>query len=271
MSQAQVPFGDHHSSILDHVAVAVPTWEDGFAPFISDLGGRWFSGGDVGEFAPCQLSFQDDMKIELLRPGSDGAGFVNRFLERSGPGPHHVTFHVPDIEAFVAGCTDLGYGIMPGVLDLPGRRECFVHPKETGFGTLLQAIETAERNASPPPAGWPEPTAPQCAFVWAALVVPSVASAIELFDGVLAGRVSEARGDEWALVEWNPSRRLLLVAASGERRPGIHHLLFADAGQAIPDPADVLARPPPDPHPTTGVSIILPARVGPQDRRAEGD
>jgi methylmalonyl-CoA/ethylmalonyl-CoA epimerase len=70
---------------LDHLAIGVEHWPDAYPRFVADLGGRWSHGGDAGGYAPCQLSYGDGMRLELIAPSS-ADGFMRRFLERSGPG-----------------------------------------------------------------------------------------------------------------------------------------------------------------------------------------
>lgn len=222
---------------------------------IGDFGGRWHRGGDVGQFAPCQLVFADGMKIELLQPGTSGTGFVTRFLERGGSGPHHLTFKVEDLDRFIEGCRDFGFEVLPAFLEIPGRRESFVHPKQSGFGTLLQAIENEERYEQPgnPPPGVPVSPRYPCAIAWVALTVSDVDLStrffVEVLDGsVTSGAVAEGTDSSgWRLVEWAPGRRLLVMShdLAPRTRPGaaVDHLLIVDAGQPLPDPGTMLTHP----------------------------
>ncbi len=228
--------------VFDHVAIGVRSWQDGFPVLIDQLGGRWSRGGVAGDFAPCQLDYADEMKVELLQPG-EIPGFVERFLERNGPGAHHLTWHVPDLDAFIDGCGALGLEVLPDHLDLPGRREAFVHPRVSGFGTLLQAIESADLYGAPQP--WPSdippPTVETRALMWVALGVPDLALARALFEGVLDGR-TVAEGAGWSLITWEPGRRLLVLDADAHTAglAGVHHLLFGPANGATPEVKTIL-------------------------------
>jgi methylmalonyl-CoA/ethylmalonyl-CoA epimerase len=76
--------------------------------------------------------------IELLA-SADPESPIGRFLERHGPGIHHICFRVPDLEAALARCRAAGYRLIdeaprPGA---DGRRVAFVHPKATA-GILLE-------------------------------------------------------------------------------------------------------------------------------------
>ncbi|MDZ7678606.1 MAG: VOC family protein [Acidimicrobiales bacterium] len=223
--------------LFDHVAIVVDSWRDGFSMLVDRLGGRWCRGGAAGDFAPCQFAFVDDMKVELLQPG-EVEGFVERFLERQGPGAHHLTWHVPDLDDFIAGCDLLGLEVMPDHLDLPGRREAFVHPKVSGFGTLVQAIESDERydEAQSHPPDIPLPTGEPMELVWVALAVPDLDLATAFFGRTVSGtRLASGRG--WSIMTWERGRRLLFLDM-GVRHlegPGVDHLCFAPSGGAIPE------------------------------------
>jgi methylmalonyl-CoA/ethylmalonyl-CoA epimerase len=79
--------------------------------------------------------------VELLQPlHPDGP--VARFLERRGPGIHHICFKVPDLDAALARCRAHGYQLIdeqprPGAA---GHRVAFMHPKSTS-GILLELTE----------------------------------------------------------------------------------------------------------------------------------
>jgi len=76
--------------------------------------------------------------LELLEP-TDPASPVARFLEKRGPGLHHLCFAVQDIHkamasAKAAGLAPLDQAPRPGA---GGAQVCFFHPKSTG-GVLVE-------------------------------------------------------------------------------------------------------------------------------------
>ena len=81
--------------------------------------------------------------VELLRPlGPDTA--VGRFLERRGPGLHHVAYRVDDIDAELARLASDGVELIdreprPGIR---GSRVAFLHPRATG-GALSELVQPA--------------------------------------------------------------------------------------------------------------------------------
>src|SRR3990172_4107073 len=83
--------------VLDHVAFGVPE-VDAVAPFlVGELGGRPYEGGPGLGFLWWQWSFAGGGRVEVIAPHGPPGGFVHRFLERHGPGVHHVTFKVPEL------------------------------------------------------------------------------------------------------------------------------------------------------------------------------
>ncbi|MGP4026053.1 VOC family protein [Actinomadura sp. 3N407] len=66
--------------------------------------------------------------------------FIERFLNRSGPAAHHVTFEVADWDAAMAACEHHGtptFDDNEGSTDGAAWRDTFIHPKHTG-GVLVQ-------------------------------------------------------------------------------------------------------------------------------------
>ena len=83
-----------------------------------------------------------DVEIEFMRPTAHD-GPVAKFLEKRGPGIHHISLQVPDLAAALSECQRYGYRLIdkkprPGA---GGRPVAFVHPKATG-GILLELTES---------------------------------------------------------------------------------------------------------------------------------
>jgi methylmalonyl-CoA epimerase len=88
-----------------------------------------------------------ESEIELLEPTRPD-GPVARFLEKRGPGIHHLALRVSGIEAMArrleaAGCQPLGE-ISVGAR---GKRILFFHPSTTG-GVLLELCEPRQSQGS---------------------------------------------------------------------------------------------------------------------------
>lgn len=79
------------------------------------------------------------LRWEVIQPVGDSS-FVQRFLDRRGPGIHHVTFEVGDWDRALAACAAHGvtvFGEQDGVTEGARWREAFIHPRQTG-GMLVQ-------------------------------------------------------------------------------------------------------------------------------------
>lgn len=82
-----------------------------------------------------------DAEVELLAPVRTDSP-IAKFLERRGPGIHHICYRVPDLDAALASCRAAGYRLVDEVprMGAGGRRIAFVHPKGTA-GILLELTE----------------------------------------------------------------------------------------------------------------------------------
>jgi methylmalonyl-CoA/ethylmalonyl-CoA epimerase len=83
-----------------------------------------------------------ESNIELISPrGNDG---LVKFLEKRGPGLHHIAIEVEGIEGALAFLKAMG---VPLIDEAPragarGHKVAFVHPKATG-GVLVELVEPA--------------------------------------------------------------------------------------------------------------------------------
>ena len=93
---------------IHHVGIAVPSIDDAMHFYGDKLG---LSIVDTVEMPDRQLKVvfvkAENTLIELLEPtGIDST--VSRFLERRGPGLHHLCFGTPDIRAHLRDLRDKG-------------------------------------------------------------------------------------------------------------------------------------------------------------------
>jgi methylmalonyl-CoA epimerase len=82
--------------------------------------------------------------VELLSPlGPDTP--VGKFLQRSGPGLHHVAYRVDDIDAALAELERRGVRMIDTEprIGIRNSRVAFCHPKATG-SVLTEIVEPAE-------------------------------------------------------------------------------------------------------------------------------
>lgn len=83
----------------------------------------------------------EDGYLELLEP-AESTGPIHAFLERRGPGIHHVAFAVDDIAETIAHLRDHDVEVID---DAPrrgawGHTVAFVHPRAMG-GVLIEFVE----------------------------------------------------------------------------------------------------------------------------------
>jgi methylmalonyl-CoA/ethylmalonyl-CoA epimerase len=84
-----------------------------------------------------------DSHIELIAPLGPESG-VAKFLERRGPGLHHVAYRVDGIEAALAALAAAGVRLIDATprAGIRGSRVAFLHPASTG-GVLTEIVEPA--------------------------------------------------------------------------------------------------------------------------------
>jgi methylmalonyl-CoA/ethylmalonyl-CoA epimerase len=125
---------------IAHVGVAVPDLDAALAFYRDVLGLSPHPAEQVDGAAIVSLPFGDS-DVELLAP-LHANGPIARFLERRGPGIHHICYRVADLDAALAACRAAGYRLVDDVprTGAGGRRIAFVHPKATA-GILLELTE----------------------------------------------------------------------------------------------------------------------------------
>jgi methylmalonyl-CoA epimerase len=82
--------------------------------------------------------------VELLRPLTPDTP-VGKYLEKRGPGLHHVAYAVGDIDDVLAKLKDSGVELIDSEprVGIRDSRVAFVHPRSTG-GVLTEIVQPAE-------------------------------------------------------------------------------------------------------------------------------
>jgi len=82
-----------------------------------------------------------DSEIELVQPTTDDSGLA-RYLEKRGPGMHHICLEVDDIDGMLAQLKEKGIQLIneEAKVGSDGRRYAFVHPKSTS-GVMVELYE----------------------------------------------------------------------------------------------------------------------------------
>jgi methylmalonyl-CoA epimerase len=130
---------------LEHVAIAVEDLEAAVSVFSAILG-RPDSGRELVESEQVRIAFFDvgGCRLELLAATTQESP-VGRFLDRRGPGIHHIALEVADIDDALERCRAAG---LQTVGEAPrqgagGRRIAFLHPRSTG-GILVELSESVD-------------------------------------------------------------------------------------------------------------------------------
>jgi methylmalonyl-CoA/ethylmalonyl-CoA epimerase len=131
---------------LDHVGIAVASLDEAI-PFYRDVVGMPLvhreTVGDQGVDAVLFDVGDSDSHVELIAPlGPESV--VARFLERRGPGLHHVAYRVEDIDATLAVLAAAGVKLIDERprIGVRGTRVAFLHPSSTA-GVLTEIVQIA--------------------------------------------------------------------------------------------------------------------------------
>jgi methylmalonyl-CoA/ethylmalonyl-CoA epimerase len=123
---------------VDHVGIAVESVADA-EPVLLALGCEKLIDDTVGdEFRWVYFALGDGSRIELIEPVADDS-FLTEFLDEHGPGLHHVTLEVADLDAVAAHLAEGGLRVVDR-REFDDYVEAFVSPRNP-TGTLFQLME----------------------------------------------------------------------------------------------------------------------------------
>ena len=129
---------------IDHVGVAVDDLDEAVALYSERLGMPVEHRETVEEQGiEAVLLGIGEGHIELLRPLAAETP-VGRFLDRNGPGLHHVAYETNDIQSALDAARAAGLRLIDEVprTGIRNSRVAFLHPKSTG-GVLTELVEAA--------------------------------------------------------------------------------------------------------------------------------
>ncbi len=131
-------------SHIDHIGIAVHSIEEA-SQFYRDVLGLEFSGiEEIPDQKVRILFFQiGEVRIELLEPTSNDSP-VARYLDKRGPGLHHIAYRVDDLNATLAALKSAGVKLID---ESPrdgahGMKIAFAHPAST-TGVLTEFCQSA--------------------------------------------------------------------------------------------------------------------------------
>jgi methylmalonyl-CoA/ethylmalonyl-CoA epimerase len=127
---------------IDHIGVATDDLDGALALYEGTLG-MPVAHRETVESQGVEAVLLDvgDGHVELLRPLTPDTP-VGRYLDKTGPGLHHVAYAVDDIEGVLGKLKEAGIELIDtepraGIRD---SRVAFVHPRSTG-GVLTEIVE----------------------------------------------------------------------------------------------------------------------------------
>jgi methylmalonyl-CoA/ethylmalonyl-CoA epimerase len=127
---------------IDHIGIATYQLDEALAVWRNALGLELESTEDVtNQGVRVAMLPIGETHIELLEPLSENSP-VGKFLERRGPGIHHIAIRVADIRASLAQLKEKGSRLIDEAPRL-GARGClvaFVHPSSAN-GVLLELVQ----------------------------------------------------------------------------------------------------------------------------------
>ena len=130
---------------IDHIGVAVEDLDEAIRLYGERLGMPLQHRETVEEQGvEAVLLGVGESHVELLRPLAPDTA-VGKFLERSGPGLHHVAYGTDDIQSALDDVRSAGLQLIDEQprIGIRGSRVAFLHPKSTG-GVLTELVEAAE-------------------------------------------------------------------------------------------------------------------------------
>jgi methylmalonyl-CoA/ethylmalonyl-CoA epimerase len=125
---------------IAHLGIAVESL-DAILPFYRDILGMPEVPLDNADGATIAGVAAGESLVELLEHQESDSP-IGKFLQKRGPGIHHICFAVDDIDATLERCRAHGIQLIDQVprIGAEGKRIAFLHPKST-HGVLVELSE----------------------------------------------------------------------------------------------------------------------------------
>jgi len=127
---------------INHIAIVVPDVEEALS-FYQDALGLKLSHVEPNEEQGVVVAFLPTGKseVELVEPVDTHTG-VARFLNKRGPGLHHICFEVDDMQATLARLDAKGVELInrEPIIGTGGKKTAFIHPR-SACGVLIELYE----------------------------------------------------------------------------------------------------------------------------------
>lgn len=130
---------------ISHIGIAVTSIDEAL-PFYTEVLGLELEGTEVVEEQKVKVAFLaiGESRIELLEPTAPDSP-VAKFLEKHGPGVHHLAYQVEGLEERLAALKGQGVRLIDETPRTGAHhtRIAFLHPKASG-GVLTELCESGD-------------------------------------------------------------------------------------------------------------------------------
>jgi methylmalonyl-CoA/ethylmalonyl-CoA epimerase len=135
-----MPPSTRRGARIAHVGIAVRAIDE-LLPFYRELLGLDDHPLENSDGARIAGLSAGDSLVELLESTSPDSP-ISRFIDRRGPGIHHICFAVHDLDDVLARCRAKGVKLIDDTprMGAEGKRIAFLHPASTG-GVLIELTE----------------------------------------------------------------------------------------------------------------------------------
>lgn len=126
---------NHVGLVVDDIEEALKFWRDGLGLSVSHVEDVPDQGSVIAFLSA------GSQEVELVKPTEADSG-IARYLEKHGPGIHHLCLEVGDIRACLERLADQGVELInpEPVVGTGGKLIAFIHPKST-HGVLVELYE----------------------------------------------------------------------------------------------------------------------------------
>lgn len=118
---------------IEHIGIAVKSLEESIPYYEGVLGLKCYAVEEVADQKVKTAFFMvGQTKIELLE-STDPEGPIGKFVEKKGPGVHHIAFAVDDIQKMLDHASEKGVQLIDKAprKGAEGLEIAFLHPKST--------------------------------------------------------------------------------------------------------------------------------------------
>lgn len=230
-----------------HIGLVFAHPTDPWPLLAGSLGGRFVVKGSGPGYGYTQFAFANGFVVEGIYPEDTDPGgdstIIKDFLDRHGPGPHHLTFSVNSLDLALERLGSIGLTALRRDHQEPFEWSELLIKSDEGYGVVVQLLGDLDDDPPPPmdqPEGLPEREidAPVASLARVVHAVADLDGAVRLFRDGLGGKVLSTGcavdGNHWVELGWIGAGRLRLLEGThagiaewiGDRRGRIRHLFF---------------------------------------------